>query len=103
MSYCRWSQCDLYVYHSVGGFISINVADRRLRAGASEPQTIEEILNSDDRFEDIGLPCDGATYEETTFQAAADRVRLLKTLGYDVPQDVIDELQAQADAGEEVT
>lgn len=41
MSWCRWStngfRCDLYIYDSVGDFVSVNVAGRRKLWGLPEP------------------------------------------------------------------
>jgi hypothetical protein len=43
----------------------------------------------------IGLPFDGAVFEDRTREACADRLQWLATLGYRVPADVIAALRRE--------
>ena len=104
MSYCRWSDCDVYVYESEHGWVT-NVAGRRNKAGkaplydtSSDQAFIESILARDEwfdkntEFEDIGLPFDGESFIDECPGDCAQRLIQLKQIGYDVPQYAIDEL-----------
>lgn len=108
MSYCRWStddfQCDLYIYEDVYGGWTIHVAGNRVVYTEPLPEPIEltdsnfddwwarrkivdEMVSRAER-EPIGLPHDGARFNEPTAADAADRVRELRALGYKCPDDV---------------
>lgn len=106
MSYCRWSECDVYVYEDVTGGWTTHVAGRRNVNGKGPPvtgDTAEEILESYSArakwleehtdHENIYLPFSGETFNHDTPQECAENLRMLKDLGYDVPEDVIEELQ----------
>lgn len=115
MSYCRWStdeyQCDLYVYESVGGFWSTNVAGNRLAykepLPAEVPFTADRLKEWHERHErvhamvgeadrvDIDLPHVGESFADASAGACADRLEYLKGLGYRFPDDVIDALREE--------
>lgn len=115
MSYCRWStddfQCDLYVYESVGGFWSTNVAGNRIvykeplpapvpfsadRLGEwrERHERVAQMIGEADRVY-IELPHAGESFEDPTPGACADRLEYLKGLGYKFPDDVIDALREE--------
>lgn len=107
MSYCRWSECDVYVYADVNGGWTTHVANRRPVYGKGPPvtgKTADEILESynarakwlkehGQEHEEIFLPHSGETFNHATPQECAENLRKLKDLGFDVPEDVIEELQ----------
>ncbi|NII53536.1 hypothetical protein [Luteibacter sp. SG786] len=115
MSYCRWStddfQCDLYVYESVGGFWSTNVAGNRIvykeplpapvpytaerfREWLERDERVFQMIDEADRI-DIDLPHAGESFEDPTPGACADRLEYLKGLGYRFPDDVIEALREE--------
>lgn len=120
MSYCRWStddfQCDLYVYESVGGFWSTNVAANRivykgplpesvpfsvdrLREWHERHERVHQMIEEADRV-DIDLPHAGESFQDSTPGECAARLVYLKGLGYRFPDDVIDALrEEQQEAG----
>jgi len=112
VSYCRWSsdrfQCDVYVYESDSGFVT-HIATRRSEKSPVIPwKTIKWpvigrfrwwLYNrryrhwSDNRtMVDIGLECDGESYNHDTAGECATHLEHLKSLGYMVPQYAIDAL-----------
>ena len=106
MSYCRWSECDVYVYADVNGGWTTHVAARRNIHGKGPPvtgDTADEILESaiarnkwlseNSEHVDILLPHSGESFNHATPQECAENLRMLKDLGFDVPEDVIEELQ----------
>lgn len=121
MSYCRWSsddfQCDVYVYEDVGGGWTTHVAARRYVFDKPLP---EQVSVNPDNFKEwyarqqavsamlkretmamIGLPHDGASFNDGTPGECADRLESLRAMGYRVPQDVIDtirRLEEESDA-----
>lgn len=115
MSYCRWSsdnfQCDLYIYEDVFGGWTIHVASRRTDPKAVIPEvppfseeTAQEWLKAYRAHMDaihaadlipIGLPHDGAHFNEPTREATLDRVRELRGLGYRCPDHVEERLLAE--------
>ena len=126
MSYCRWSdndhRCDVYVYADCDGGWTTHVASNRyvflrsLPAAVDLPEDFTEAqfnvwfereqtvsamcreASEVDSFEDIGLPHDGARFNDPTPAACADRLEQLRNLGYLVPQYAIDELRDEAEA-----
>lgn len=105
MAYCRWSDCDVYVYEDVNGGWTTHVAGRRNANGKGPPvtgDTAEELVESalarekwfreNQEYEDLYLPDAGKSFNHATPQECAENLTRLKNLGYDVPQDVIDEL-----------
>lgn len=72
-----------------------------LRAGASPDEwhaRYRQVAEMVDEAElvDIGLPHDGATFNDPTPGAAADRLEDLKAMGYIVPQYAIDDLRTES-------
>ena len=113
MSYCRFSSmnwmCDVYCYADVGGGWTTHVASRRR---AREPQPAYPDLLGDyegwDRrykqhmadletipLEDIGLPHDGESYNDSSLEAFRDRLIGLRDAGYNVPEYVFDEISEE--------
>ena len=78
MAYCRWSDCDVYVYESEQGW-ETHVAGQRIFNGP------------------INLMYAGESFVDATPGECADRLALLKGIGFDVPEDVIDELRYKQD------
>ena len=121
MSYCRWSsddfQCDVYVYGDVYGGWCTHVAGNRpvfktalpepvtwnpdddasMRAYFERHQVVTGMIRDATRVP-IGLPHDGATFDDPTPGACADTLQMLRASGYQVPQYAIDELREEADA-----
>lgn len=104
MAYCRWSDCDVYVYLSQDGWTT-HVAGRRNVSGKppsfdfTSAETLvtsivfrQEWSRQNTTLQPIGLPEDGNSYCHDTPGECADNLLLLKNMGYDVPQDVIDTL-----------
>ena len=113
MSYCRWSsddyQCDVYCYGDVSGGYTTHVAGRRHMIDLSTlpppiPFTVEHqdewmarhkalmaLLEGADT-KPIGLPYDGQSFNDPTAGEAAERLKMLKEVGYNVPQYAIDAL-----------
>lgn len=116
MSYCRFSnddyQCDVYCYASVsGGYVTHVASNRPILDGTLPPPVPWEKGNDDAWFarheavmawmekaerKPIGLPYDGESFDDTTASDAADRLQMLKTTGYNVPQYAIDLLREEA-------
>lgn len=131
MAYCRFSTddfaCDVYVYADAGGTWTTHVAANKptidraglppepawpadgateaavlawAEAAAARQAALHRLLDGAER-RPIGLPHDGATFEDATPGACADRLEALRRLGYVVPQAAIDELRAEeAEAGD---
>ena len=120
MSYCRWSsddfQCDVYVYEDVCGGWTTHVAGRRrvlpdaVRAAFPAITDAGNVHQYFDRhaavmswiesepqhWTDLSrLPSAGATFNDPTPTACADRLELLRSEGFHVPQYAIDELRAE--------
>jgi hypothetical protein len=114
MSYCRWSsddwQCDVYVYEGCG-FVTHVARSRVLGAipptppMRNDPAWPREFLlahraqmaflaTCERAF--ITLPHAGESFHDDTPGACADRLEMLRALGYNVPQYAIDELRADA-------
>lgn len=122
MSYCRFSSydfwCDVCCYHDVGGYWQIYVANRRHAFKGPLPDPVPLSPSDDDNWRawwrawcerhtkvgkmideadlvPIGLPADGASYQEPTPGAAADRLEELKRMGYHVPDYAIESLREE--------
>lgn len=113
MSYCRWSSmnwmCDVYVYEDVSGGWTTHVAgarrtrepqpgDKLPKSHPASETEIKEWMEShratmDDLenipMEAIGLSHDGETFNDPTPGACADRLEVLRTEGYAVPDYAI--------------
>lgn len=117
MSYARWSShdywSDVYVYADVAGGWATHVAGRRHVLTEPFPPEVDPADDADawiarqrkvgallDAAElvDIGLPHDGATYNDPTPDACADRLEELRDLGYHVPPEAIEALRQEATA-----
>ena len=108
MSYCRWSsddfQSDVYVYEDVSGGWTTHVAARRVSFSREGLPPVEDYIARDSEilsrmaaaeYSPIGLPHDGASFNDPTASACADRLEALRVVGYTVPQDAIDALRAE--------
>ena len=108
MSYCRWSDCDVYVYAASTGGWTTHVAGRRNAAGKAPPLdwTSTETLMASYRatiqwdkdnphMVDINLPSAGMTFTDNTPGQCADRLEALRAEGFDVPQYAIDALREE--------
>ena len=118
MSYCRWSsdgfQCDVYVYGASEGYTIHVAGNRRPRRvtdvdfasvktiTATMAQQRQELDDSTNAPVRIGLSEDGKTFVEPTPRECAERLTWLQSLGYNVPQDVINELRAEAGGNDEI-
>lgn len=117
MSYCRWSsdnwKSDVYVYADVNGGWTTHVAGRK-KAGLDSlppnPMLLIGKVSPDDwniaykahneaydklEFVNIELPHAGKTFRNATAQECANTLRMLKGLGYHVPNGVIEELESE--------
>lgn len=119
MSYCRWStddfQCDVYVYADIAGGYTTHVAGNRvvyqeplpphvsyltdLEGWLERHRKVMEMIENSPR-EEITLPHAGETFNDPTPQACANRLQELKSLGYVVPQCVIDDLRMEKEEAE---
>lgn len=108
MAYCRWSDCDVYVYEDVNGGWTTHVAGRRNVAGnaplwdmSSEDAFAASVMarskwyKENQTYEDIDLPNAGKSFNDPTPGQCADRLEALKAEGFDVPQYAIDELREE--------
>lgn len=116
MAYCRWSsddfQCDVYTFEDVAGGYTTYVASRRRVFFDPLPEPVEWdpdnldlwfqrhaiVMERVNRSElvDIGGPHDGASFNDPTPGACADRLEMLREAGYRVPQYAIDSLREEA-------
>jgi hypothetical protein len=118
MSYCRWSsddyQCDIYCYAACSGGYMIHVAGNRVIPNQPLPppepfradnaarwaswlqrhSTITKIIMRSPR-QAIDLPHAGECFNEPTATDAANRLLMLRELGYNIPQYAIDALLAE--------
>lgn len=116
MSYCRFSsdnwKSDVYVYEHHSGVWVIHVAGNRPvgeiprvpRLSEYSEETADEwvkahteameFLRTAERV-NINLPHAGATFDELTPGAAAERLKELRALGYHIPEGVIEELEEE--------
>lgn len=108
MAYCRWSDCDVYVYEDVNGGWTTHVAGRRLAAGKAPPldwtstetlmasyQAMLQWSKDNPDTVDIDLPNAGKSFNDPTPGQCADRLEALRTEGFDVPQYAIDALREE--------
>ena len=121
MSYCRWSsdgwKSDVYVYESVSDNWTIHVAGRK-RLGLDtlppDPYTLDALNETKDNpgewtrrckeyhdmlgileFVPLGLPCDGESFYLDSPGECATKLGELRTMGYHVPDGVIEELEEE--------
>lgn len=117
MSYCRWSSdyfnCDLYCYEDVGGWWQTYVASSRHRTWL---RVFHWLTDKRLRFKDagytyrmerfstwkwphwlthkrIGLPHDGASFQDDSEHAMYERILWLNDLGYRVPKSLLLEIK----------
>lgn len=114
MAYCRWSDCDVYVYEDVSGGWTTHVAARRNAAGKAPPidwtseettlssyQTHNKWHEENTEYVDLKMPSAGKSFNDPSPGECADRLEALRAEGFDVPQYAIDELREEAAALEE--
>lgn len=108
MAYCRWSDCDAYVYEDATGGWTTHIAGYRNPAGYPPPfdfssdESIARSIEAQNEWREknnsraaIGLPEDGMSFNHDSPGACADNLRRLKAMGYDIPDDVIAELEEE--------
>lgn len=115
MSYCRWStndfDCDLYCYEDVSGGWTTHVAGNRV-VGVVPPEDMGLLLSGKAadlatymaqhkarrdfldaaEHKPIGLPHDGATFNDPTLETFRARVVSLREIGYHCPGWVLDDI-----------
>jgi hypothetical protein len=113
MAYCRFSsdnfQCDVYVYEGGGGWTTHVAGNRPLGAIPARPAPtsdnfVEFVAAHRAQLEFLAtcarafitLPHAGESFLDDTPGACADRLLMLRALGYTVPQYAIDELRMEA-------
>jgi hypothetical protein len=117
MSYCRWSsdnfKCDVYCYEDVSGGFTTHVAGNRILGDIPDcppfpigMDTVEWKRLYDARrafmataeHSPIGLPYDNQSFNDDDLEGMRDRLRMLKQIGYHVPEwvfeTIADELAA---------
>lgn len=82
MSYCRFGEADVYVYHDVGGYINCCACPR----GEQVPTIIE------------GLTM-GRDFKAYTRSAMIEHLEWHRELGDDVPEDVFERLRREIAEG----
>lgn len=117
MSYCRFSsdnfKCEVYVFDDCMGGITTYVAGNRCEGVTPipevppyTPETADEYFAADDaqmRWLDectrvfIDLPYAGQRFNHDTEKECAENLIMLKELGYNIPQYVIDTLMEESD------
>lgn len=112
MSYCRFSsddfQCDLYCYGGQRGYVTHVAASRRterspsLEALLDNPTTEACDVYKADMEEwgkkpmvKIGLPHDGAMFEDTDLESFLATLVMLKDAGYKMPDYLIPDVRAE--------
>jgi hypothetical protein len=118
MSYCRWSsdnwKCDLYCYGELTGGYTTHVAGRRwIGLDPLTPDPLERLSDQNltgaemmQRYtepyyagglelEDIDLPHAGRTFHDQTLELFRERVLSLRSLGYRVPDSVLEEIDEE--------
>jgi len=114
MSYCRWSsddfRCDLYVYGHCDGTWTTHVAGSRyagevpptpdLRTAGTEEYMVayraQRAYLDAAELEPIALPHAGATFKDAGPAECATTLRMLRDLGYRVPDYAIEGLDEEA-------
>lgn len=123
MSYCRFSSddwgSDVYCYESRDGFV-VHVAALRFESntpippiptiqewGAIPPEELAAQFDARQAWIDaarrvpIGMVFDGESFTENSAADALDLLKMLRNLGYRVPQHAIDALREGAESGVE--
>ena len=125
MSYCRHSSddwaCDLYCYEDVGGFWATHVASNRIVGDI--PKVNWDLLDKEDdsdygdrwyetyrtqmdyiktaKREKIGLAHDGATFSDPTLKDFLNRLVMLREVGYNFPDSVLEWVREELKEGGE--
>jgi hypothetical protein len=115
MSYCRFSsddfQCDLYCYEDVAGGFTTHVAgirfifkeplpapiildDSNVKEWWVRNQVVSGMIDEADRVP-LNLPHDGETFNDPDFKSLLGRIIYLKSLGYRVPDSVIEAIMGE--------
>lgn len=115
MSYCRFSSndwsCDLYCYEDVSGGFTTHVASNRIvgeipKVPPWNSVPVEEWFEAhrkqmdfvgNAKRENIGLPFDGAQFNDPDLKSLLKRVLGLRSCGYVVPRCAIDMIQGEID------
>jgi hypothetical protein len=112
MSFCRWSdddfQCDIYAYESEMGF-EVHVAANRVVGPVPHLPNILKVSNKE--FSDalkkqleylrnaerrkIGLRYDGQSFSFDTIQEMLEKLEQLKSVGYNVPERVLENIRTE--------
>lgn len=117
MSYCRWSsdgfRSDVYTYADVDGSWTTHVAGRKKVGLDTLPPDPLALIGEMPRpewlvaykafhdaydqleFADIDHPHSGDTFNDESPQACAATLKMLRGLGYHVPDGVIEELEGE--------
>lgn len=109
MSYCRWSSddfaCDIYAYEADNGF-TIHIAGNRILGDVPKMLPIDhedwlsayraqhEFLATAQR-ETITLPHAGETFVCDDLEDFKARLLMLREIGYNFPDYVLDEIDAE--------
>ena len=114
VSYCRWSSnnwdCDLYCYEDVSGGFTTHVAGNRID-GQIPQEDWTLIKDNPGKFMEqhaaqmkfletctrskIGLPHDGATFNDPDLESFLGRVLELQAMGYHVPPYVAESIREE--------
>jgi hypothetical protein len=115
VSYCRWSSedftCDLYVYASDDGWVTCVAGMRVVWPDGVLPdpvpldpddvmpwlarsRTVMALLEDVERMP-IGLPFDSGVFVDSTPGECADRIEMLRGLGYNCPAGVVAALREE--------
>ena len=110
MAICRWStvcenkhHSDLYIYEHADGFISVNIAQRRIKGVENyEPRYRQDdyVSKMKDRkawidknckeYLPIELPYVGETFKFTNIGECIEFLRKLRNIGYNIPDHAFD-------------
>lgn len=123
MAFVRWSsdngRSDVYCYENVNGSWTTHVAGRKpvdiesrppdpdWRVAQSSPgQWVRENAAVTAWYEGrdykaIGLPCDGATFDDAGPKEMVERLKSLKAMGYHVPESVFEVLASEVEDAHE--
>jgi len=123
MSYCRFSSddwsCDIYAYADVSGGYTVHVAANRY-VGVPKIDPLPQDF-TDEQFDKwfkgnqmqldfletaeqvrIGLPDDGKTYNYPDLRDFLNALLAFQQIGYHVPQDVIDAVEEEWFASDDI-
>jgi len=112
MSYCRFSSdyfnCDLYIYEDITGSYAMHIAGSRYifdRTPIKSTKTAEDFVDNHDYVMDaletadvveIKLPYAGESFYFSELSQVIEKVKELQALGYVVPSNLVETLDAQA-------